>query len=260
MTRRILITGASRGIGAAVAESAARRGWTNLLVSRSEPDIRGLVERWRATGAGAEHHYLAQDLTAADSIEKLTGWLDGVGYPDVVVHNAAVGFFGPFGGTPVTGHRATVALGVRVTVDLTHALLPALSKSPNGHIVYVGSTSGRKPVPYMTVYSSTKAFIHHFACALGEELQGRPKVLLVVPGAVQTDFPRLAGLPASFTANGRKPADVGEAIVRALEEGREGSLTIGSFMERHGGLIQRILPPTFWARKMRKSYQRMLPG
>ena len=115
-------------------------------------------------------------------------------------------------------------------------------------------------MPFMTVYSSTKAFIHSFAFALREELRGgAPKVLLAIPGAVQTDFPRLAGLPAAFAAKGLDPAEVGETIVQAIEDGKDGVLPIGSFKERHGGFIQRILPPAFWARRMRQSYERMLP-
>jgi short-subunit dehydrogenase len=192
-------------------------------------------------------------------VRHLTAWLDEVGYPDAVVHNAAVGFFGPFADTPLADHEGTVGLGVRATVELTHAVLPKLTKNASGHLVYIGSTSGRKPVPYMSVYSSTKAFIHHFACALREELAGgRPKVLLIVPGAVRTDFPRLAGLPATFTAKGLAPAAVGETIVQAIEQGREGTITVGSVKERCGGFLQRLLPPAYWARKMRKAYAPML--
>ena len=146
-----------------------------------------------------------------------------------------------------------------MTVELTHALLPRLSKVTGSHMVYLGSTSGRKPVPYMTVYSSTKAFVHNFALALREELVGGPpKVLLVIPGGVQTDFPRLAGLPAAFTANGLRPDKVGEMIVQAIDDGKEGVLTIGNTRERFGGLLQRLLPPTFWAHKMAKAYKPML--
>lgn len=259
MNRRILITGGSRGIGAGIADAAARRGWTNLLVGRTEPAMQSLIDKWKQAGFSQEHRHIALDLCAPDAMQRLTCWLDEVGYPDVVVHNAAVGFFGPFSQTTLEGHANTVALGVKVTVDVTYALLPHLAKTAGSYMVYIGSTSGRKPVPYMSVYSSTKAFVHNFAFALREELRGSPpKILLVVPGAVQTDFPRLAGLPPSFTAKGRTPADVGEAIVQAIERGKDAVLSIGSFMERHGGLIQRMLPPAFWARKMGRSYARML--
>lgn len=259
LKRRVLITGGSRGIGAGIAEAAARRGHTNLLVGRNESAMRELVEEWRREGNGRDHCYLALDLTGPDARRRLIEWLDQVGRPDTFIHNAAVGFFGPFPQTDLAKHGDTISLGVRMTVELTHALLPALSRTPNSYIVYVGSTSGRKPVPYMSVYSSTKAFIHHFAIALREELRGGPpSVLLAVPGGVQTDFPRLAGLPASFTAKGLLPAEVGETIMRAIDDGRSGTLPIGRFAERHGGLLQRILPPAFWARTMGRAYARLL--
>lgn len=258
--RRILITGASRGIGACIADSAARRGWTNLLVSRDEPAMRRMIDGWRGAKDACDHRCLAQDLTAPDALRRLIAWLEEVGYPDTFVHNAAVGHFGRFAQTPLQGHEDTIGLGVRMTVELTHALLPRLSRAASGFVVYVGSTSGRKPVPYMSVYSSTKAFIHNFAAALREELAGAPpKVLLVVPGGVRTDFPRLAGLPADFTARGLSPAAVGDTIVQAIADGREGTLTLGSLKERYGGPLHRLLPAAFWARKMRKAYEPMLP-
>jgi short-subunit dehydrogenase len=258
MTRRVLITGGSRGLGAAIAEAAARRGWTNLLVGRNEAAMQERVQEWERARPGRGGGCLGLDLNAPDALARLTAWLDKVGDPDIVIHNAAVGHFGPFAETSLGNHEATVGLGVGVTVALTHALIPRLAARPGSHLVYVGSTSGRKPVPYMTVYSSTKAFVHSFALALREELAGTPKVLLVIPGAVQTDFPRLAGLPESFAAKGLTPAAAGEMIAQAVSQGRDGVLTIGSAGERYGGLLQRLFPPTFWARTMRKAYAPLL--
>jgi len=260
MERRLLITGASRGIGAEIAEASARRGWTNLLVSRTGSALRERVARWEQRGAGQGHRWLELDLAAADATSRLLSWLDEAPGPDTLVHNAAAGHFGRFSETALAGHEATIALGVRATVELTHALLPRLAKTGHGHLVYVGSTSGRKPVPFMATYSSTKAFLHQFACALGEELRGgSSRVLLVVPGGVRTEFPERAGLPPAVAARGLPAARVGEDIVRAIEQGREGVLTIGSFRERHGGLLQRLLPPAFWARRMRAFYEPLLP-
>ena len=258
MERKVLITGASRGIGAGIANAAARRGWTNLLVSRDSAAMKQMIDKWKAAGNGKDHAFLAQDLAAPGSVASVAAWLDKTGYPDVVIHNAAVGAFGPFAETALQKHADTIALGVRVTVELTHALLQKMPSGGRSSLVYIGSTSGRKPVPFMTVYSSTKAFIHQFTYALREELCGRAKVLLVIPGAVKTDFPAQAGLPPSFTAKGLDPQDVGEAIAGAIEDGKDGVITLGSRKERFGGWMQRILPPSFWARKMRKSYERML--
>ncbi|MEW6363010.1 MAG: SDR family NAD(P)-dependent oxidoreductase [Acidobacteriota bacterium] len=259
MERRILITGGSKGIGAAIGDAAARRGWTNLVVGRDEAAMRALIDRWRARSPVREHKYLAQDLIEPSAVERIAKWLDEVGSPDTVVQNAATGFFGRFAETGLQKHADTIALGVRLTVELTHALLPPLCRLPHGYLAYVGSTSGRKPVPYMNVYSSTKAFLHNFAVALRAELAGGPpKVLLAIPGAVRTGFPGAAGLPADFTASGLPPGVVGEMIVKAIEDGRDGIMPIGSLKERYGGWLQRILPPTFWASKMRAFYEPML--
>lgn len=256
MERRVLITGGSRGLGAAIAEISARLGWTNLLVSRSEHAMRELLEKWRKEGFARPHACLAQDLTAPDAVQRMIRWFDNVGYPDTVIHNAAIGSFGLFGQTGSEKHADTIALGVSITVQLTHALLPHLEKTPGSCIVYIGSTAGRKPVPYMNVYSSTKAFVHNFALALREELRGRPpKVLLAIPGAIQTDFPKLAGLPESFAENGLSAPVAAEIIVRAIDTGRDGVLQIGTFKERYGAILQRLLPPTFWARTMCKRYR-----
>lgn len=260
--RTVLITGASSGLGAALARAMAQRGWSTQLVARRAERLEVLSQELTRLAPGTTHTWQALDLTEEDAPARCEAWLRAEGtWPAVIVHNAGFGRFGPFGTVPVAAHDAVITLQVRAVVDLTHRLILPLVEAGRGLVVGIGSTSGRKPVPFLATYAAAKAFLHLWLLALGEEL--RPygvKTLLVIPGFMATGFHEKEGLPAE--AQPRRawtPEEVAERLAEAIERGRAGVLVFGTWRERLTGWLQRWLPPSWWATRMGQFYKRWLP-
>ncbi len=259
--RIVCITGASSGIGRALALEMARRGWATRLIARNREALAVVYTECRRQAPAADHAVFAGDLTDPTDLERCLAWLRSSGIPDVVVQNAAVARFGPFHRMDLAAHREVLAIHTLPLLHFTHALLPAMRTRRYGFWVFVGSTSGRKPVPYLATYAASKAFVHFFAQALGEELRGTGiGVLLVIPGFVQTGFHRREGLPeAARPARAQTPETVARRIADAIEQRRTGTMVIGTWQERVAGILQRWLPGEFWARRMGRWYRHWIP-
>jgi NADP-dependent 3-hydroxy acid dehydrogenase YdfG len=172
-----LITGASRGIGAAIATALAPTH-TLLLAGRPSPTLAATAER---LGAAT----LPLDLTDTDAIPAATAGIDEL---DVLVHNAGVFFPGPIAESTVDQWRTTFDVNVVGAVAVTLALLPALRRA-NGQVVLINSGTGRKASPTMASYSASKFALHAFADSLRDS-EPALRVTTVFPGRVDTDMQR----------------------------------------------------------------------
>jgi len=258
----VLITGASSGLGWALAQEMARRGWSTRLVARRADRLQAAVEALTSRYPQASHAALALDLADPDAVHRCVGWLECWGtWPEVVVHNAGLGRFGRFEDVPWDVHRSVLAVQVRAVVGLTGALLPPMLRRGRGMFVFIGSTSGRKPVPFLATYAASKAFLHHWALALGEELRGTAvRSLLVIPGFIATGFHEREGLPAEARpSQGQAPEAVARWVADAIERRRGGVLVVGRWRERLTGWLQRVFPGEGWAIRMGRFYERWLP-
>ena len=258
----VLITGASSGLGWALASEMAQRGWSTRLVARRADRLQAAVETLTSRYPGTSHAALAVDLTEPDAVRRCVDWLSRWNtWPEVVVHNAGLGQFGRFEDIPWEIHRSILNVQVQAVVALTRALLPPMVQRGRGLIVFIGSTSGRKPVPFLATYAASKAFLHHFALALGEELQGTGvRSLLVVPGFIATGFHEREGLPAEARPPwGLAPEEVARWVADAIERRRDGVWFVGRWRERLTGWLQRVLPGETWAVRMGRFYERWLP-
>ena len=175
--RTALITGASRGIGAAIATALAPTH-TLLLAGRPSPALQATAERLEATA-------LSLDLTDADAIPAATA---AIGELDVLVHNAGVFFPGPVADSTVDHWRVTLDVNVVGAVALTLALLPALRRA-SGQVVFINSGTGRKASPEMASYSASKFAQRAFADSLRDS-EPALRVTTVFPGRVDTDMQR----------------------------------------------------------------------
>lgn len=211
-----LVTGASTGIGRAVAERLAAAGARVLASGR---DDRRLAELARSTGAVT----LPADLAAPGAGQELAERALGrYGRVDILVNNAGVGWAGRLAMMPQAQLATLLAVNLTAPVELTRALLPAMCRAGRGHLVYVSSIAGRLGVAEESVYAASKAGLDTFARSLRLELAGQPvRVSVVVPGAVDTGFFARRGRPYQRRRPRQVPAArVAEALVSAIVHDR----------------------------------------
>ncbi|MGH9177970.1 MAG: SDR family NAD(P)-dependent oxidoreductase [Acidimicrobiales bacterium] len=178
--RRVIVTGASSGIGEASALLLARKGARVLAVARSAEALEALAAR----------HPGITPVTADLSVEAdRAAVVERAGEADVLVNNAGVGWFGLVEDMPADQVRALFELNVLALVDLTQRVLPGMLARRRGHIVNVASVASWVAIPPLTVYSATKFAVQGFSDGLRRELAGRGvRVTTVNPGPVATRF------------------------------------------------------------------------
>lgn len=212
---RILLTGATGGLGAAIARALASRGATLVLSSRRERELAELA----AELPGEGHVPLPADLAEPGAADRLAV---GAGEVDILVANAGLPGTGLIWERSRKDLERVLRVNLEVPVLLTHALLPAMLERGSGQLVYVSSLAGKAPSPRSASYNASKFGLRGFALALRQDLRGSGVgASLVLPG-----FVRDAGMfadagmsppPGMGTAS---PAQVGEAVVRAIERDR----------------------------------------
>ncbi len=216
-----LVTGASSGIGEAIARRLAQDGANVVLVARSEAKLRALAD------ALSMEHGIRAAVVVADLVKPGSGAAvrrDADAQEiavDVLVNNAGFGTYGPFEEIEPGREQDEVAVNVAALVDLTHAFLPPMLRRGHGAILNVASTSAFQPGPYMAVYAATKAFVVSFSEALWAEYRGRGvHVVALCPGAVETPFFAALGddraREAPALSRMARAEDVAEAAMRAL--------------------------------------------
>ena len=179
----MLITGASRGIGAALAGELARRGHDLVLIARSLSDL----ER-AATKIGGAECFVA-DLADTEGIEELVATIEAAGPIDVLVNNAGVDLTGRFWELPPGRIEHLLTLNLASPLLLARAVLPAMLERGSGHIVNVSSLSGTNTIPGLVPYSASKAGLSHATGVLRAELRGTPiTTTLVEIGPVESDM------------------------------------------------------------------------
>jgi short-subunit dehydrogenase len=189
-----LVTGASSGIGADLAQVLVERGHDVVLAARSEGKLRELAAKLGAGGARAE--VARVDLAEAGASEKLVQELGERGLAiDVLVNNAGLGHRGKFAESDPVRVREQIMVNMLALTELTRALVPGMLSRGRGRVLNIGSTAGFMPGPGMAVYYATKAYVMSYSEALAFELQGTPvTVTCACPGPTATGFAEVAGM------------------------------------------------------------------
>lgn len=188
MKRTMLITGASAGLGAALAREYASRGWNLILVARRKDRLEALAQELSATH-GAESQVISADLFSDTAVPDLMAML-GDTQIDGVINNAGYGHPGTFLGSDWEAHRKFNHLMTVVPAELTRALLPAMHGRGFGRIMQVASLAGHMPGSKgHTLYAAVKSYLIKFSESLNAEMQGTGvKVTALCPGFVLTEF------------------------------------------------------------------------
>jgi short-subunit dehydrogenase len=210
-----LITGASSGIGQALAQELSSRGARLALTSRT-------------LAPHPEHFTLAGDLTdPAFRAELIARTLAHYGRIDILINNAGVGLYQPSWQADDAATRHMCDLNFFAALHLTQLTVPGMRERRQGLIVNIGSIASKVTLPWFTLYSATKYALESFTDGLRLENHGTGvQALLVCPGYVKTNFQKnvLVGRPPDELASGRRFAttapDLARAIARAIEADR----------------------------------------
>lgn len=244
MSDHALITGASRGIGAAFAERLAMRGRPLILVARDRQRLDAL-----ATDLTARHavpiHVLALDLAepgAARSLHRVC--TEHRWRITTLVNNAGIGRFGRFLDHPIDDYVAMLHLNIMAPLELCHLFLGDMRTIGHGEIVNIASIAALQPTPYLAAYGATKAFVLSFSEALAAEYSAASvRILAVCAGATRTEFFEAAGIRdlrriESFPM--QSADEVAVAALSALERGA--TFAIPGWRNRVLATVSRLVP------------------
>ncbi len=223
-----LITGASSGIGEALARRLAQDGRHLVLVARRADRLESLARELRETRA-VDVHTIAQDLIEPGAAGRLVDEVNRRGLiVDWLVNNAGFGTSGPFHRLRVERELDEIRLNVERLVELTGRFLPGMVERRRGAVMNIASMAGFGPMAYSATYAATKAFVLSFSEAIAAEVRGTGvHVLCVCPGFTRTEFQDVAhvdtkALPGFVWMTAEEVAD---QSVRAV--GRETVLVNG---------------------------------
>lgn len=221
-TKWAIVTGASAGIGTALAEDAAKRGYALVLVARRKDRLETLAKRLGET-YGVEVVIVAADLAKPEGIELLWKTTEAKRIvPDVFFNNAGYGTNSVFLDADRSRELGMIDLNCRALVDLCHRYGRVMRERKRGTIVNVASVLSFMPAAYMAVYAATKAFVLSFSEGLATELRADGVVVVALcPGRTATEFADVAGFrKAKEQGGGETPAQVSQTAWRAIEKKR----------------------------------------
>jgi len=225
---RILLTGATGGLGQALAQALSAAGATLLLAGRNPSRLADCVR-----SLGGEAHSVCADLTRPQDIEKVVATAREFDV-NVLINNAGINAFGLYERQDWQVIEQVMATNLLAPMQLTHALLPWLKACERAAIVNIGSTFGSLPFPGFTAYSSAKAGLRGFSQGLRRELaDSHVEVVHVAPRTIATALNNDAvnALNRALGNHADTPEEVARQIVAALRAGRG---------ERHFGFPERL--------------------
>jgi uncharacterized protein len=248
-----LVTGASRGIGAALARRIARDG-RHLVLTARRLDLLEALAHELESAHGIRATAIASDLGAPGGPAAL---VEEIARRDLVVdwlvNNAGVGTGGRFDQLPVERELDQIRVNVKAPVELTGLLLPDMIARGRGVVMNLSSIAGFGPMPYSATYGATKAFLLSFSEALAAELSGTGvHVVCVCPGFTRTEFQEKANINVSFLPSfaWMSSEDVADQAVRAA---RKSGVLVNGTMNNLTAVFMRLAPRGFVARMVAAS-------
>jgi short-subunit dehydrogenase len=256
-----LVTGASQGIGRAIALELARQGFGLVVTARR---AEALADLCREAGAlnGGRAQAVAVDLLAPGAVDTIVAAVEAQGQPlQVLVNNAGQGLYGMFETLSLEEQHRMMRLNMDLPVMLTHRLLPRLKRQPEAYILNIASMVAYHALATMAIYSGSKAFVLRWSRSLRLELAGSGvKVTCVCPGSVITGFTERAGMQVmdDLARKFGTPAEpVAKEAVRAMLKGR--AEVVPGLMNRITAGLQGLLPGALIERIASGIYLKRLP-
>lgn len=208
----VLVTGASRGIGRAIALSYAREGAQLIVSGRNHADLEALAEEIRGLDTACE--VIPTDLREPEEVENLVERSQtAFGQVDILVNNAGIGSWAPVSQLTLEQYNDMFNVNVRAVFLLTRAILPGMIARGMGHIINIASTSSRWTYPEGTVYCASKFAVLGFNEALAKEVRETGvSVTAICPGQVNTYLGDSG--PEDWTEGMLEPEDVADVVIQ----------------------------------------------
>lgn len=241
-TLATVITGASSGIGEALAHLFAREQQALVLVARRKDKLEGLAKALNSK-YGVKVHVIALDLQQMGAAAQLMNEVSNLKLTvDTLVNNAGFGASAPFAKSDASQTSGMMQLNMVALTELTHMVLPMMLERGHGRIMNIASVVAFQPCPYFAVYAATKAYVLSFTEALAEEMRGRGiLVTAVCPGSTATEFHDVAHTKGSLLTQIQDTAEtVAEEGYKALNNGK--SVVVTGLMNKPLPLVNRLVP------------------
>src|SRR6202795_3611037 len=236
-----LITGASAGIGKALAEELAAGGTNLVLTARRRDRLENL-----ASALAAKHHIKSEifvaDLVEPSAPEKIFEFTKENSFEiDLLVNNAGFGQYGEFPTVETSRLLEMVQVNCTAVVHLTRLFLPGMMARKRGDVLIVASTASFQAVPYISTYAATKAFDLLLAEGLAEEMKPHGvRVCALCPGSTESEFLDVAKQPERTKKNQQPAQEVAKTGLRALAAGKSYVISgLGNYLGAHG---ERLVP------------------
>jgi short-subunit dehydrogenase len=254
-TNLAVVTGASSGIGFALATHAAKHGF-DLIICAEDEGIAGKARE--LSKHGTQVKAVRADLARADGVEQLAKVIELSGRPvEALMLNAGVGVGGAFLDNKLEDELRMIALNVTSTVHLAKLVLPAMVARKRGKVLVTASVASTAPTPFMCIYGATKAFDLSFAEGLRVELAPHGiTVTALQPGATDTSFFERAGMENTKVGQGSKddPMEVARLGFEAMMAGKD-AVVGASLKSKLVGAVNEILPESVKAKLQARETQ-----
>jgi short-subunit dehydrogenase len=237
--RWALVTGASAGIGAAIARELAGHGAKIILTARRQDRLDALSQE--LAERGTEVRVVAADLRDPEAPKQIFDATEGAGIPvDILINNAGLGQFGVFAQSPIEQELAQIRVNCEAMVHLSRLFVRCMVERRRGWVLIVASTASFQPIPYLNTYAATKVFDRFFSQALADEVKKYGvKVTTLCPGPTESEFWDVSRAGA-FKRRMQPTPEVAKLGIDALASGRR--TIIANVQGRITAFMVRFLP------------------
>ena len=206
-----LVTGGTKGIGRAIAESLIKAGARVTITARNEDEIKATVSQLNAIGPGAATGHVC-DVRDYNQVKSVFADLDGL---DILINNAGVGIFASVESMSVEDFHAVLETNVFGVFYCCHEAIPLMKKRGGGYIINISSLAGANPHAEMAAYNASKFGLNGFSEALMQEVRHDGiKVSYIMPGSVNTAFGD--DEPSDAKSWQLQPSDIAEVVIDLL--------------------------------------------
>lgn len=235
-----LVTGASAGIGTALARELAKRGAKLILTARRRERLDALAAELSARGT--EVRVVTADLMDPAAPAAIFAATEGAGIVvDVLINNAGLGQYGYMHSSNVEQELGQIRVNCEAAVALARLFVPKMVERRRGWVMMLASTASFQPVPFLTTYAATKVFDRYFALGLAEEVAPfGVKVTALCPGPTESEFFEIAGATKFRTPNIQSAEEVARLGIAALQRGKR--TIVPNFIGKATAFAVRFLP------------------